>query len=52
MGVQGPIARTMEELRLAFASMSKFDLGDPTYKETDIVISKKVIEEKNFLLKK
>jgi amidase len=31
MGVQGPIARTVGDLRLALASMSKFDQGDPTY---------------------
>ena len=31
MGVQGPIARTVGDLRLALASMSKFDPGDPTF---------------------
>lgn len=31
MGVQGPLARTVGDLRLALASMSKFDPGDPTY---------------------
>lgn len=31
MGVQGPLTRTVGDLRLALASMSKFDPGDPTY---------------------
>lgn len=31
MGVQGPLARTVGDLRLALASMSEFDPGDPTY---------------------
>ncbi|MEK3937265.1 amidase family protein [Sporosarcina sp. FSL W7-1349] len=31
MGVQGPIARTVGDLRLALASMSRFDPGDPAF---------------------
>lgn len=31
MGVQGPIARTVADLRLALASMSKFNPDDPTF---------------------
>lgn len=31
MGVQGPLTRSVGDLRLALASMSKFHPGDPTY---------------------
>jgi len=31
MGVQGPIARTIGDLRLGLSSMSAYDVGDPTY---------------------